>query len=125
MFDLDDMKEGLTGFSLKDFREEKPVLFALLCLICILFLIGLIILLIQNTPEHSTVRESEHFEADAPVIIPDQPQIEKQYYLSRETSGKWSRKESDKWFTYPEEDVMKDLKESNDKMVQDILGAAP
>lgn len=67
----------------------------------------------------------EHFEADAPILIPDAPQIEKDYYPSRITENQWQKDEVDKWFTYPDEDVMKDLAESNDKIVKDIIGAAP
>lgn len=123
---FDEIKDALSDFSPRDFAQKKPFTFALICFLTALFIAGLVVLLIQTSPEKkSEAAAPEHFEADAPILIPDAPQIEKDYYPSRITENQWQKDEVDKWFTYPDEDVMKDLAESNDKIVKDIIGAAP
>lgn len=115
----------LSEFSLRDFAKKKPFVFASICLLIALFIAGLIVLLIQTSPDKKKPEIQEKFEADAPVLIPDAPEIEKDYYFSRTTENQWKKDEVDKWFTYPDEDVMKDLSATNDKIVRDILEAAP
>lgn len=115
----------LSEFSLRDFAKKKPFVFTAICLLIMLFVLGLIILLIQASPEKKPAEIPETFEADAPVLIPDSPEIEKDYYFSRATENQWKKDEVDKWFTYPDEDSMKNISETNDKIVKEILEAAP
>lgn len=112
-------------FSLRDFAKKKPVVFSLICLLIALFIAGLIVLLIQTSPDKKKPEIQEKFEADAPVLIPDALEIEKDYYFSRETENQWKKDEVDKWFTYPDEDAMKNVSDTNDKIVKDVLGTAP
>ena len=121
MFDFDDLKD-----SISDFTQKKPLLVAIICIVVFLFFAGLIILMIQTTPVKKTeFKEAEPFTQDAPVLIPDSPDIEKEYYPNRITENQWSQEEINKWFTYPEEETMKELEKANDKIVDDITGAAP
>lgn len=122
---FDEIKDSLSAFSPRDFAQKKPFTFALICFLTVLFIAGLVVLLIQTAPAKKTESAPEHFEADAPVLIPDAPQIEKDYYPSRITENQWQKEEADKWFTYPDENVLNDLAESNDKIVKEIIGAAP
>ena len=120
MFDFEDIKD-----SISDFTHEKPLLVAVIGIIVFLFFAGLIILMIQTTPvKKAEIQQAEPFTADNPVIIPDAPDIEKEYYPNRITENQWSQDEINKWFTYPEEESMKELEKANDKIVDDITGAA-
>lgn len=125
MVDFSEIKDALSDFSPSDFARKKPFVFASICILIVLFIAGLAVLFIQTSPKKQKPEIPEHFEADAQVLIPDAPNIEKDYYPSRITENKWSKTEVDKWFTYPDEDVMKRLSDSNDKIVKDILEAAP
>lgn len=125
MIDFSGIKDALSDFSPSDFAREKPFLFTSICILIVLFIAGLAVLFIQTSPEKQRSEISEHFEADAPLLIPDAPNIEKDYYPSRTTENQWSKDDVDKWFTYPDEDVMKEISDSNDKIVRDILEAAP
>ncbi|MBQ9908976.1 MAG: hypothetical protein IJM48_04175, partial [Treponema sp.] len=85
-----------------------------------------VILMIQTAPVKKTaVREAEPFTQDAPVLIPDAPDIEKEYYPNRITENQWSKEEINRWFTFPEEETMKELEKANDKIANDISDAAP
>lgn len=126
MIDFESIKDSLSAFSLSDFARKKPLIFALMCLLILLFILALVILLIQTSPEKKVkVPLQERFEADAPVLYPDSVDIEKDYYFSRTSENQWEKEEVDKWFTYPDDESMKELADSNDKVIKDILGAAP
>ena len=119
--DFEEIKENFS-----DFAHEKPVLFAVIVLIVLLFFAGLVILMIQTTPEKKAEpRQVEKFEQDSPLLIPDAPDIEKDYYPNRITENQWSKEEINRWFTFPEDETMKELEKANDKIVNDILDAAP
>ena len=121
MFDFEDIKD-----SFSDFAHEKPLLLAVIVLVVFLFFAGLIILMIQTTPpKKAPVQEAEPFTADSPALIPDSPNIEKEYYPSRITENQWSHEEINKWFTFPEDDAMAELEKANDKIIDDITGSAP
>lgn len=121
MIDFDDIKD-----SLSDLTHEKPLLFAVIGIVVFLFFAGLIILMIQTSPVKKTeIPQADPFTADNPVLPPDSPDIEKEYYPNRITENQWSQEEINKWFTYPEEETMKELEKANDKIVDDITGAAP
>ena len=121
MIDIEDLKDSFSNFA-----HEKPVIFTVIVTVIFLFFAGLIILIIQTTPvKKIEVVEQEPFEQDAPILIPDAPDIEKEYYQSRITENQWSKEDINRWFTFPEEDSMNELRKSNDKIVEDILNAAP
>jgi len=119
--DFIDIKDGIS-----DFAHEKPVLFTVIILIVFLFLAGIVILMIQTSPREKTPYKSpDVFTQDASEMIPDPPDIEKEYYPSRITENQWSQKEVKQWFTYPDENSMAELEGANNKIVDDITGAAP
>ena len=121
MLDLEDIK-----YEISDFAHEKPVLTAVIGLVIFLFIAGLIILMIQTTPSKKTeFQAAEPFVQDASILIPDSPDIEKDYYPSRVTENQWPEAEVKKWFTYPEDEVMAELEKANDKITKDIIESAP
>ena len=121
MFELEDVKDALS-----DFAHRKPLLLTIIGIVVFLFFAGLIILMIQTTPVKTVeTREAEPFEQDAPVLIPDTPDIEKEYYPARITENQWSQEEVNKWFTYPEDASIKELEKANDRIVNDITESAP
>ena len=59
------------------------------------------------------------------LLAPDGPQEQKDYIASREAKDAWNDADTERWFTPPEGKEMEDLRRANDKIVSDILGAAP
>ncbi len=127
MLDFEDIKAIADGLSVKDFARKKPFIFTVICLIVFLFFSGLIILLIQTSPEKkkNTPQVPDFFTADAPVLLPDAPDIEKDYFSTRNTKNEWTKDEIEKWFTYPSDEMMNELEKTNDMISDEILGATP
>lgn len=121
MLNLEDIK-----YEISDFAHEKPLILTVICIVVLLFIAGIIILFIQTSPEKKPLLQSpEPFTADSPVLIPDAPDIEKEYYPTRNIQNQWSEDEVQKWFTFPEDETMNELEKANDKITQDIIEAAP
>ena len=111
--------------NLSDYIHEKPHVFIIIALIILLFAMGLVVLFIQSSPKTVVEEPVEEFVADSPIISPDEPIIEKEYYPSRTTENHWSTEELNTWFSYPDGKAMSQLESVNDKIVDDIIGAAP
>lgn len=119
--DFEDIK-----YEISDFAHEKPLLLTVICIVVFLFIAGIVILMIQTTPEKKAAApEQEPFTQDAPLLIPDSPDIEKDYYPNRVTENQWSQEELNTWFTYPEDETMTELEKANDRIIKDITEAAP
>lgn len=113
-------------YEISDFAHEKPILLTVICIVVFLFIAGIIILMIQTTPEKKAVSPApEPFTANESILIPDSPDIEKDYYPNRVTENEWSQDEINKWFTYPEDESMEELEKANDRIIKDITEAAP
>lgn len=126
MLDFDDIKAIADDISVKNFAKKNPIVFTVICIIVFLFLTALVILLIQTKPQKKVQEApSEVFSADAPILIPDAPEIEKDYFTSRNTRNEWSKTEITKWFTYPDDESMRELEKTNDSVSAEILGATP
>ena len=69
--------------------------------------------------------EEKKLVLDQPLMIPPSPSIPDGYITTRKTEKKWSEKEIEKWFTLPDENEVEKLGDSNDRIINDIIGAAP
>lgn len=111
---------------IRTLKEEKPVVLALSVGLILLAFIALIIVLIQTRPQKQPPEPTvQPFTADAPLFIPDAPSLTQDYYPSRIPGKTWSSEDIEKWFTTPDEETMRSLENANDKIISDILGAAP
>ena len=59
------------------------------------------------------------------LLIPDGPEINRDYSISRQTQDKWSDEQADVWFEKPTEKDIESLEKANDNIIRDITGAAP
>lgn len=122
MIDFDTIKENST-----EFAHENPIRAAVIALVVFLFMAGIVILLIQTAPEKKAraPQQQEHFTETFPLLIPESPDIEKEYYYSRTTENQWDKTETNSWFTFPDEELIHKTELENDRIIKDITGAAP
>ena len=59
------------------------------------------------------------------LLVPDGPEIHRDYNISRQTRDKWTDEQAEEWFTIPGEKDIESLEKSNDNIINDITGAAP
>lgn len=63
--------------------------------------------------------------AEEKFLVPSGPEVPYGYETSRKTEEAWSEDEAEEWFAFPDENEIRRLGESNDRMIDEITGAAP
>lgn len=121
---IDSLSEKLSD--LMETNKKLVFLFAGLIFAVLLCLILLVIALSKSDKKKDTksIPQTEILEVEE-AVIPDGPKLPKDYNISRPAKDKWSDEEAEEWFTIPGENEVESLSFSNDKIVKDILEAAP
>lgn len=65
------------------------------------------------------------FSAVEDFFPPKEDSLTEDYYFSREQNSTWSKDEFDRWFFVPSKENVEALGKSNEKIANEILGAAP
>ena len=120
MLDFDELKENVSRFI-----YERPLLARIAGLVLFFFIAAIIIILIQTSKPK--VKEYAHTDIilDSKPFFPDGPDIEKEYYPSRTTRNSWTDEEIKQWFTETDPKMINELEKANDRIVNEITGAAP
>lgn len=106
--------------------DNKKVFFLLLSLCFIIFLcIVLLIFIPKEKKESQNSYIENNLELSEKALIPNGPELPKDYTFSRKTKEKWTEEEAQVWFTEPSQKDIDSLSKSNDKMINEITGAAP
>ena len=110
----------------REFYEENKMLsyiiagLVALLLLCIILLIALAGKTKEPEPVPGTV-----LELTEPLVIPDGPELPKDYTASRTPKDRWSEEEAQEWFTIPSQKEIDSLSKANDNLINEITGAAP
>ena len=59
------------------------------------------------------------------LILPDEPGIQQEFQYFHMQKTKWTDEDAAEWFVKPNTQMMEELTGSNDKLISDILEAAP
>lgn len=106
--------------------DNKKVFFLLVSLCFIIFLcVILLIFMPKKKKESQNSYIENNLELSEKLLIPNGPELPKDYTFSRKTKEKWTEEEAQVWFTEPSQKDIDSLSKSNDKMINEITGAAP
>lgn len=106
--------------------DNKKVFFLLVSLCFIIFLcIVLLVFMPKKKKESQNSYIENNLELSEKLLIPNGPELPKDYTFSRKTKEKWTEQEAQVWFTEPSQKDIDSLSKSNDKMINEITGAAP
>lgn len=109
-------------------EENKKQTIFVCSILIFMTLCGFFILLLstsQQEKKETKVINQKNLVIDQELLIPNELTINNKYTHVREKKEKWSEEEANKWFTVPDETEIEKLSQSNDKIVKDIIGAAP
>lgn len=103
-------------------NKRNAILFACL-FVCIL----LLIIILASIPHSRKNRHTEQKEIvlTEDLLIPDGPELHRDYNISRQTKEKWSEEQAEEWFTIPSQKDIESLEKANDNIIMEITGAAP
>ena len=91
---------------------------------CILLLLILLICLPKGKKKDKAEAPRE-IVLTQDLLIPNGPEFDKDYNISRQTKDKWTDEQTEEWFVIPTEKDIQSLEKANDNIVSDITGAAP
>ena len=108
-------------------ENRKQTIFVCSVLI-FMTLCGFFILLLSTSQQEkkgTKVINQKNLVIDQELLLPNELTINNNYTQVRQKKEKWSEEEANEWFTVPDETEIEKLSQSNDKIVKDIIGAAP
>ncbi len=114
--------------ALIDWIDENRKLAAIMAGLIAIILICLIILAgaaSSQKKKKAKVEKPQELIIDEQLLIPNGPELPRDYTLSRQTKEKWSDEDVEPWFTTPSEKEINALSQSNDNMINEIIKAAP
>lgn len=109
-------------------EENKKQTIFVCSILIFMTLCGFFVLLLstsQQEKKETKVINQKNLVIDQELLIPNELTINNKYTHVRQKKEKWSEKEANEWFTIPDETEIEKLSQSNDKIVKDIIGAAP
>lgn len=113
---------------IQNFLQKNAKKTIIVCVILILMVLGAIVTLCagnSKTDKNQKTAEEQKLVLDQPLLVPSAPSIPDGYITTRKTEKKWPQEEIEKWFTLPDESEVEKLGDSNDRIINDIIGAAP
>lgn len=123
---LENIKERI-----QDFLHENTKLTVAVCGILLTFAVLAFIVGASQEAEKSASKKKEiqlqeiPYSAVEEFFKPKKENLTEEYYFSREQQSQWSDEEFDRWFTVPSKNTVEQLGEANNKVAEEILGAAP
>lgn len=119
---ISSLSDKVTSF----YEENKKISFIILGLILVI-LICLIFLVATSEKDKKKQKDlpGSNLQLTESLIIPNGPELPRDYNISRKTKDKWTEEEAEPWFTVPTEKEINSLSNSNENMVNEIIGAAP
>ena len=111
---------------LHEFYEENKLLSYIIAgLIALLLLCIILLIALAGKKKEPVEVPGTVLELTEPLIIPDGPELPKDYTASRTPKDKWSEDEAQEWFTIPSQKEIDSLSKANDNLINEITGAAP
>lgn len=109
---------------LKDWvLENKKISILILSLLVVILLC--IVLLISLSPKKEKKVIENPLVLSSELVVPKGPANPDSFKLSRTTEDKWDSEQLEPYFTKPSGREIEDLEKANDKLIKNILEAAP
>ena len=110
---------------IRDYCSENKRNAILIGSLIILVLLLLILLLCLPKKKKTAAVQEKPVVLTETLLIPDGPELQRDYNISRKTQEKWDEEQADTWFEKPTERDIESLEKANDNIILDITGAAP
>ena len=106
--------------NIKERISLRTVLLAV-SVLCILILLVILFSLMGKDKHTGVEKVSEFAKDDDYFYLPSPPEVPDEYVYSREPLEKWDDGEAEKWFVMPDDEMLNNISETNDKKVNSLL----
>lgn len=114
--------------TIRDFlieNRKKTMLFCALLIFMTLCALAVLVAAGSRRKDGGRPEPPRQLVLDQPLLVPAGPAAPDGYALSREPPERWTDEEVGRWFTVPAGQEVEKLGGSNDRMILEIIGAAP
>ncbi|MCQ2241872.1 hypothetical protein [Treponema sp.] len=122
---LDNIKERIENFLQENTKLTVAVCVILVSFVVLAFIIGAFSEPAKPKAEKNIFPDSIPYSAVEEFFEPKKENLTEDYYFTREQTSQWSDGEFDRWFTVPDKSTVDELGKANEKVADEILGAAP
>lgn len=110
---------------IKDYCSENKRNAILIGSLGVLVLLLIILLLCIPKNKKQPASTEKPIVLTETLLIPDGPEIQRDYNISRKTQEKWDDEQAETWFEKPTQRDIESLEKANDNIILNITGAAP
>lgn len=122
---IENLRDNIDNFLNEIRSKNKTIIFSTI-LIFMMFCAVCILAFKVSTPKKSVKqKEQQKLILEEKLLLPSAPTVNENYIVHRQTNEKWSDDEIKKWWTLIDESELQKLNETNNRIVEDIVGAAP
>lgn len=120
------INEQVNKLNHKISQSDKPLRKYLIIGLGVLILVLIFLFFVLIIPkEKNVVTLEKKVFLQENLYAPVEPSFSDEYVLHREPVQQWSVEEVENWFTVPNEDMIENLKETNSKIISNLLEMAP
>ena len=112
-------------FSPENIVKAVKNIYVMISAFVILVVLLLILIFSHNSEKSSKKSVLPAAALQDDLILPDEPGIKQEFQYYHLQKTKWSDEDAEKWFVKPNSQMMEELSNSNDKLITDVLEAAP
>jgi len=118
---ISSLSEKIVSF----YEDNKKISYIILGLVVVILIC--LILLVSNGKKSKKTKDvpGSTLQLTETLIIPNGPELPRDYTPSRKTKDKWTEEEAEPWFTVPSEKEIESLANANENLINEIIGAAP
>ena len=124
---FENLKEKIVSLYelIRDYCSENKRNAILIGSLLVLILLLLILLICIPKKKETNALQEKPVVLTETLLIPDGPEINRDYNISRQTKEKWDEEQAEEWFEKPSEYDIESLEKANDNIILEITGAAP
>ena len=124
---FENLKEKIVSLYelVKDYCSENKRNAILIGSLLVLLLLLIILLICIPKKKKNDGVQTKPVVLTETLLIPDGPELQRDYNISRKTQEKWDEEQADEWFEKPTERDIESLEKANDNIILNITGAAP
>ena len=112
---------------MQDYFTENRRRVIAVCAVLVFMAVSALVILTRSMPLSVKVKKKPQrtLVLDQTLVPLKGPEAPDGYITTRKTQEKWSQQEIDEWFTEPDSTEVDKLAAANDRIIEEILGAAP
>ena len=124
---FENLKEKIVSLYelIRDYCTENKRNAILIGSLLVLILLLLILLICIPKKKKTEAVQTKPVVLTETLLIPDGPELQRDYNISRQTQENWDEDQADEWFEKPTQRDIESLEKANDNIILDITGAAP